>query len=33
MSDLREQLRHHGHLYYVLDSPTLPDVAYDRLFR
>ena len=33
MSELREQLRHHGHLYYVLDAPTLPDVAYDRLFR
>nr|WP_315226399.1 NAD-dependent DNA ligase LigA [uncultured Limnohabitans sp.] len=30
---LREQLHHHGHLYYVLDAPTLPDVEYDRLFQ
>ncbi len=33
MADLREQLRHHGHLYHVLDAPTLPDGEYDRLFR
>ncbi|WP_310646044.1 NAD-dependent DNA ligase LigA [Limnohabitans sp.] len=30
---LRAQLHHHGHLYYVLDAPTLPDAEYDRLFR
>lgn len=30
---LREQLHHHGHLYYVLDAPTLPDAEYDRLFQ
>ena len=23
MADLRELLRHHGHLYHVLDAPTL----------
>ena len=31
--ELREQLHHHAHLYYVLDAPTLPDAEYDRLFR
>ena len=30
---LREELRHHSHLYYVLDTPELPDAEYDRLFR
>ena len=30
---LREQLRYHNHLYYVLDDPQIPDVEYDRLFR
>ncbi|WP_310625545.1 NAD-dependent DNA ligase LigA [Limnohabitans sp.] len=30
---LRAQLHHHGHLYYVLDAPTLPDAEYDRLFK
>ncbi|QDL54583.1 NAD-dependent DNA ligase LigA [Rhodoferax aquaticus] len=33
MQDLREQLHHHAHLYYVLDAPELPDAEYDRLFR
>jgi len=32
-ADLRAQLHHHGHLYYVLDAPVLPDAEYDRLFR
>ena len=32
MADLRGQLQHHGYLYYVLDSPELPDAAYDALF-
>jgi len=32
-ASLRAQLHHHGHLYYVLDAPTLPDAEYDRLFR
>ena len=31
--ELTEQLRHHAHLYYVLDTPVLPDAEYDRLFR
>ena len=30
---LREELRRHEHLYYVLDQPELPDAEYDRLFR
>ncbi|MGD5250454.1 NAD-dependent DNA ligase LigA, partial [Xanthomonas citri pv. citri] len=30
---LRETLRHHAHLYYVLDAPELPDAAYDELFQ
>jgi DNA ligase (NAD+) len=30
---LREILRAHGHAYYVLDAPTVPDAEYDRLFQ
>jgi len=30
---LRAQLHHHGHHYYVLDAPTIPDAEYDRLFK
>ncbi len=29
---LREQLRQHNHSYYVLDTPSVPDAEYDRLF-
>ena len=29
--ELREQLRHHGHRYYVLDDPEIGDDAYDAL--
>ncbi|NBX54745.1 MAG: NAD-dependent DNA ligase LigA [Betaproteobacteria bacterium] len=32
-ADLRSQLQRHGHLYYVLDAPSIPDAQYDRLFR
>jgi DNA ligase (NAD+) len=32
-AQLRAQLHHHGHLYYVLDAPVLPDAEYDRLFK
>ncbi len=32
-AELRAQLHHHAHLYYVLDRPEIPDAEYDRLFR
>ena len=30
---LREELRHHEHLYYVLDQPEITDAEYDALMR
>ena len=30
---LREKIRHHEHLYYVLDSPELDDADFDALMR
>ncbi len=30
---LRCELERHGHAYYVLDAPTIPDAEYDKLFR
>ncbi len=30
---LRGEIEHHNHAYYVLDAPTIPDAAYDALFR
>jgi DNA ligase (NAD+) len=32
-SFLRAELARHNHAYYVLDTPTVPDAEYDRLFR
>src|SRR6185369_14036649 len=32
-AELREQLHHHAHRYYVLDDPEIPDAEYDRLFQ
>ncbi len=32
-AELRAQLAHHAHLYYVLDSPEIDDAAYDALYR
>src|SRR5574340_1242 len=32
-AELRAQLQHHAHRYYVLDAPEIPDAEYDRLFR
>src|SRR5450631_605492 len=31
--ELRETLRRHEHLYYVLDSPEVTDAEYDALMR
>ena len=31
INNLRNQLRHHEHRYYVLDDPEIGDAAYDRL--
>ncbi|MBT8477337.1 MAG: NAD-dependent DNA ligase LigA, partial [Gemmatimonadetes bacterium] len=33
IEELREMIRRHDHLYYVLDSPELSDAEYDVLFR
>ena len=32
-AQLRQQLHHHAHLYYTLDTPVIPDAQYDRLFQ
>jgi DNA ligase (NAD+) len=32
-AQLREEIRFHEHLYYVLDAPTIPDAEYDKLYR
>lgn len=33
IESLREQLRHHEHLYYVLDAPEITDAEYDAMLR
>ncbi len=33
ISELREQIDHANHAYYVLDAPEITDAEYDRLFR
>ena len=30
---LREKIRHHEYLYYVLDQPEISDAEFDRLMR
>ena len=30
---LRDEIRHHEHLYYVMDSPTISDADYDAIVR
>ena len=32
-TELRAQLKHHAHRYYVLDAPEIADAEYDRLFQ
>jgi DNA ligase (NAD+) len=33
IEELRDQLRQHEHLYYVLDQPAVSDAEYDRMMR
>jgi DNA ligase (NAD+) len=33
VQQLHAELHHHSHQYYVLDTPTIPDAEYDKLFR
>src|SRR5258708_23090898 len=33
IENLREKIRHHEHLYYVLDAPELSDEDFDRLMQ
>src|SRR5580692_8145311 len=33
LEHLREELRHHEHLYYVLDAPEITDAEYDAMMR
>ena len=33
IQELRDQINHHNYLYYVLDSPEIPDAEFDKLFR
>jgi DNA ligase (NAD+) len=33
IEELRETIRHHEHLYYVMDAPELPDAEFDRLMQ
>src|ERR1700746_1449717 len=33
IESLREEIRRHEHLYYVLDAPELSDPAFDRLMQ
>ncbi|KAA6455876.1 NAD-dependent DNA ligase LigA [Acidobacteria bacterium AB60] len=31
--ELREQIRHHEHMYFVLDTPEISDAAFDKLMK
>jgi DNA ligase (NAD+) len=33
INSLREEIRRHEHLYYVLDAPEIPDAQFDRLMQ
>ena len=32
-AELRREINHHNHLYYVLDNPTISDAQFDKLLR
>ena len=32
VEELRQEIRHHEHAYYVLDQPEVSDAEYDALF-
>src|SRR5580704_5521054 len=33
IEQLRDEIRHHEYLYYVLDQPSITDAEYDQLMR
>ena len=33
LEELRRQINHHNHLYFVLDNPEISDAEYDGLMR
>jgi DNA ligase (NAD+) len=33
IEELKRQINHHNYLYFILDSPEIPDAEYDRLMR
>lgn len=33
LAELKQQINEHNYQYYVLDTPTIPDAAYDRLMQ
>src|ERR1051326_549428 len=33
IDSLRDEIRRHEHLYYVLDAPEIPDAEFDRLMQ
>ena len=33
IEELRDALNYHGHLYYVLDNPSIPDSEYDQMMQ
>ena len=33
VKELRDELEHNNHLYYVLDQPVISDAQYDALIR
>ena len=33
IEELRDQIRHHDHMYYVKDNPEISDYEYDQLVK